>query len=624
MKNLEKKNLKILLLVAICITLITGLGTTYAFFVYRENGSNVSLVGGEVKVTFVNDNNYLTTGNSYPISDNTGKVLPYYSDFSINTVTDKVDIKYEIQLIPDAGNTIDSKYIKVYLTDQEDNPVTNVLYYDELHEAEYNDDAKAVYTSYITETGTKDFRLRLWIDESYDIKDGEMFGFTINLYAVNGKANFLINEIEDTLPLTDPDSDGTRYIYGATVDNNYVWYSGKMWRIVALNNDGTVKLITQDNITALAWSTSDTNTDYSKSQIRSWLNTEFLPTINESLIVESNWDYTTYASFPTSKITTNINSVTDKVGMLSIYDYMMTGGTADQSTSFLNNGYFWWTTSPKTSGSSVWNVNYNGSADYYGLTSGCGARPSVNLKSDITLIGNGNGEIETPYMLEGDTKAGQINELLSSRVSGEYIKFNNTKYRIVGTENGLTKITMADYSINENTLTTSMPFGASTSEATFSTTYGIGKYLDDWYNATRENDTSNRYIGLYLEKTYKDMIATPSDGVRWYAGPDDNKGISHSYLKAQEGTAISATVGIPRYGEMFSTQFGNGYGTSTNTWLMTKYSDSYIWFAYNNGYAYYDGNLTYSFGVRPSFYLKSNVKITGGSGMPHDPYTLTQ
>ena len=433
------------------------------------------------------------------------------------------------------------------------------------------------------------------------------------------KTNSLQYKVATTMPLTTSDVSGDKFVYGSDVDDNYVWYSGKMWRVVSINTDGRIKLVTQGNMTSLAWSV-DGSTDYSTSQIRSWLNTEFLPTINESLIVDSTWDYTTYGSFPTEKDTENAISVSNKVGLLSVYDYMMTGGTDSSTTTktFLNNGYQFWTSSP--SGSSyVWYGNL-GDYGHTGATSyGFGVRPSVNLNSDITLTGEGDGSIETPYMLEEDTEAGQVNEMLSNRISGEYIKFNNIKYRVVGIENGLTKITMADYDVNKNTLLTSIAFGASTSELTFGTTYGIGKYLNDWYNATSESDTSGTYTGLYLEKTYKDMIATSDDGIMWYIGPDD--GTSYDYTKATEGTAIEAIIGLGRYGEMFSTQFGDGSSASTATWLMTKYSGSDILYVSSTGTTVNSGP-TNTYGARPSFYLKSNVKIESGSGLPNDPYEI--
>ena len=624
---MKNSRLKYLLILGIVLTLIAGIGSTYSFFIYRQEGSNVSLESGEISINYSDNVNYISVPDAYPVSDEVGKIYPYYSDFTLNSVTDKHPIKYEIQIIPNSNNTIDTKYIKVYLADQDDNPITQPMFYDDLKQATYNTTGKIVDTGFFTTSDTQNFRLRVWIDESYDKNLIETFGFNIYLYATNSGLNdatTLYERAELTLAdkLTDYDIDGTRYVYGETVDNNYVWYSGKMWRIVALNSYGTIKLVTQDNMTSLSWYTSS-NTDYSQSQIRSWLNTEFLPTINSNLIVESNWDYTTYESFPTEKDTENEIDVTNRVGLLNVYDFMMTGGTFDQNTSktYLNNSYNWWTTSPKTSGSYVWLIDSYGYA-YSRSPIGCyGVRPSVNLKSNITLTGEGNGTIEAPYKLEGDTQVGQASELLSTRISGEYIKFNNAKYRIVGTENGLTKITMADYSKNKNTLSTSLQFGASADELTFSTTYGIGKYLDDWYNATSETDTNKTYTGLYLSETSKAMIATPSDGVRWYAGLDS--GTSYDYTESIQGTAIEATIGLGRYGEMFSTQFGNGYSTSTDTWLITKNGDSDVWSVNQYGYAY-NNSPTNRSGVQPSFYLKSDVKITGGTGMPHDPYTISQ
>ena len=637
MKNLSKKNLRVLLLVAISITLVTCLGTTYAFFVYRGNGSNVSVEAGDINVKFNNDNNYLTTGSSYPISDETGKVLPYYSDFSINATTNDMGIKYEIQTIADTTNSIDPSYIKVYLTDQNDNPITDVLTYSELTKAEYNTDGKLVYTSYITKTGTKDFRLRMWIDESYNLQEGQTFGFKIYLYAINEKVNFLSDKIESTLTLTDAstDIDGTRYVTGDNDIPNYLWYSGKLWRIVAINSDNTIKLVTQGNITTIAWSiesetvdgTTTYNTDYSTSQVRTWLNNEFLPTLANAntLLADSTWDYTTYASGTSTKAE-KVNYVEkEKVGLLTIYDFYKVG---TGSSSFLNNGYYWWTMSPQTDGSSVWHVDGSGPASIYSPTSSYGVRPSVNLKSDIQIMG-GSGTKSNPYVIGGDKDTGVTSELLSNRISGEYINFNDVLYRIVGIEEiegqTLTKITMADYSINRNTLSTSVRFAPSDVSSSlrriYSPTYGIGLYLEEWYQA---DSTSETYATTYIKDNYKEMIATSGengDNVVWYTGPTSGNG--NDYTLSKTGTPVSATIGLGYYGEMFSSQFGDGYGSSTYTWLMTICASLNVWIVNYTGNAgsSLPGNQN---GVRASMYLKSDVKIVSGSGMPHDPYILIQ
>ena len=117
------------------------------------------------------------------------------------------------------------------------------------------------------------------------------------------------------------------------------------------------------------------------------------------------------------------------------------------------------------------------------------------------------------------------------------------------------------------------------------------------------------------------MIATSSDGVKWYAGPDDNGGIGYSYEKAKRGTAIEAIIGLGRYGEMFSTQFGMGYDSSVNCWLITKYNDMKVWSmsSYGGG----STGMTERRGARPSFYLKSDVKIKSGTGTVNSPFEIT-
>ena len=289
------------------------------------------------------------------------------------------------------------------------------------------------------------------------------------------------------------------------------------------------------------------------------------------------------------------------IGLLNLYEYEMTGGTYD-STTYLNNNYEWWLMTPNTidnNGLDVLNVNVDGYAFSYGAGDARGVRPSVNLISNIRISG-GEGTATNPYRLEGDIEEGTNNEYLNTRVSGEYVKFNDTVYRIVGIENinnqKLTKITMADYSKNSNTIDTSEVFG---NRGIFSKTTGIGLYLNNWYSG--------------LSNTTKEMIATESDGVLWYQGENTER----DYTKAKLGTGIGATIGLPYYGEMFSTQFGPGYNDSVPVWFMTRgnNSNSNVWYVHDDGNANHR-NADDAFGVRPSMYLKSEVKIkdTNGDG----------
>ena len=80
-------------------------------------------------------------------------------------------------------------------------------------------------------------------------------------------------------------------------------------------------------------------------------------------------------------------------------------------------------------------------------------------------------------------------------------------------------------------------------------------------------------------------------------------------------------VGLPRYGEIFASQQGNGYNNSSHIWLITSYSSSNVWAVLGHGSGS-DRNPSDTLAARPSIYLKSNVVITGGSGTKSNPFTI--
>ena len=129
------------------------------------------------------------------------------------------------------------------------------------------------------------------------------------------------------------EEDGTTYLSGSQecITFNYVWYSGKLWRITAINPDGTMKMITDSNITTINWgskstvSSSDLTSAYSTSWMREWLNQEFLPTLYnyENIIVTDAGWYSIADSVSTPTKPTGDYTITDPVGLLNAYEYYM-------------------------------------------------------------------------------------------------------------------------------------------------------------------------------------------------------------------------------------------------------------------------------------------------------------
>ena len=82
-------------------------------------------------------------------------------------------------------------------------------------------------------------------------------------------------------------------------------------------------------------------------------------------------------------------------------------------------------------------------------------------------------------------------------------------------------------------------------------------------------------------------------------------------------------IGLPRYGEMFSSQLTSS-NDAVNMWLINRQNSTSafaVWNIINMGIAF-NNSSTGTRGARPTLHLKSTVKIISGSGTPNDPYVV--
>ena len=409
-------------------------------------------------------------------------------------------------------------------------------------------------------------------------------------------------------------SDSEQTFITGTNPNNYIWYSGKLWRAVSIDpSDNSVKLVTQWNISALPYNASG-NTAFEGSYMEQWLNDTsvdgFLGNLREPdkfIKTDSVWNATLTTTTTKPEKTT---MVTDAVGLLNIYEYTMSYKNATSSTGYLNNGLYWWTLTPYST-SDVRIVNGYGNVGYSSPANSGGSRPSVNLKSAVKII-DGDGTGDNPYRLQGDND-NPTGALLSTRYSGEYISFGtdeNNLYRIVSHENGAgTKITSA-IPLKDSGSYKSIKFGSNT---TFSKDNTIGTFLNGDYL------TSSTYLT-------SDQVNMIEDNTTWYLGTVGNT--NYKLAKYQDATSSNLTtstttakVGLLRLGELMAGQFDK-YGNNTTYWTLTPYSASYV----RNVGSYGDvgsRSPTSSSGSRPSMNLKSTVKIVSGTGTKSDPFILS-
>ncbi len=423
-------------------------------------------------------------------------------------------------------------------------------------------------------------------------------------------------------------TDGTTYQYmdGCYIkgnpNNNYIWYSGFLWRVMGINADGTVRLITDENVTAIPWGAENTAQNWDESYAIDWLNNYFYPRLRgNDVIVEQTWCSETATSSSSARTTcsNNLSTETAKVGLITLDEYNLAGG----SSSYLDIEQYQWTMTPYSS-SLAWLVNYDGSAYSNAVSYTGGLRAVINVNSNVTITG-GNGTLGAtwssqsgPYILNEDKNVEVTGKLNEKSTSGEYVLFAGKKYRVVDKDStGNTKLILDGYYEETSGTIYNMSYG---SNNTFSTTTGIGQKLNgdvlNWLTNNSETEKA-KLVSNYT----------------WYQNNFD-KGYDYKIsLKEDEPTrSIQATVGLIRIGEMLSSQSSsiltNGYnGTSSynnasDYWTMTPYtSSSFAWFVYDCGNAYYY-DVSSTNGLRAVIVVNSDVTITGGNGTWSSPYEI--
>ena len=643
---MEKKKELIISIVAIVVLVLAIVGVSFAAFNYSRTGEKVNTItSGAISMQYTETDNVIQIDKALPTTDATGTVRlkeGEYFDFSVSgTIQGTANINWEIAAedITTADRKIDGSNIKLYLTEVNDSEETEVMsprVYSENDTAnEYTGRPAGQMSLYATTTNTnftKNYRLRMYVDENYNPQnDGGDLVFTIriNVYGKTGDpmrftvAETLLNGVGSNGAINTSDPDQT-FITG-TEPNNYIWYSGKLWRAVSIDpDDNSVKLVTQWNISTITYNVSNQST-FEGSYMEQWLNDTSVDGFLENLRAPENfikmdsvWNATMTEEFTKPAETT---MVTDPVGLLNAYEYTMSYSGTDYSNGYLNNGLVWLTLTPySTSGLRC--VYTAGQASTSGSSGSFGVRPSINLKPSVKIVG-GDGTENNPYRLDGDNDSNLNGTLLNTRYSGEYIRFGsgeNTLYRIVSHEtSGLTKITSAEPLKSSESFIESA-FG---DPVTYSSGNTIGTFLN------------GEYLTSYVGDSYSSMI---EESTTWYLG---TVGSGASYRLAKYSSAIgndlttnttTAQVGLLRLGELMAgqfernkakgdTSFVGGTGLTTTYWTLTPRTVSSVCTILSSDTSG-GGSSTASWSVRPAMNLKSNVIITGGSGTKADPFTL--
>ena len=200
------------------------------------------------------------------------------------------------------------------------------------------------------------------------------------------------------------------YVYKGANANNYIKYANLTWRIIRTNADGSLEIILDDYINALAWD-FDGN-DYINSDIHKYLNDVFVKNLNTDYLVKTSICNDEMESI--DKYSCNDKNNEYYVKLLPANDFL--NSVADGESYIVNNEQLIWL-GTKGLEEKVWHsngANISTSPNNYGYL----IKPVVTIKNSTALLG-GSGTYEDPFIIEKEDKQIKI---------GSYIKIDNDEW----------------------------------------------------------------------------------------------------------------------------------------------------------------------------------------------------
>ena len=594
---------------------------------------------GNGKVIGTADNSYFT---------NRGGDSSVYKILANNTINsnDRIVVGY---IKPDStgidGNIVIRAYLdkaKIAISDtypEEDNDANNDGYLDGTTNTWVND--RTVFTTSewnSLQANGVSFQIKVESNEGIWVEEPALKAYETVRLALSNMATQ--PTFVDNMGTQDDETDDITYLVGnnTEVDFNYVWYSGKLWRIVAINPDGTMKLITENLITSMIPGSKDFSTSYTKE----WLNEDFYSTLvnaNNIIVQGSAWNMddgtaTTSDSTPLRPRTDNDNYlVTAPVGLLNAFEYYNIYNNSSAVDNYLQIGFDWLTLT-ETDTIKIRYVYRNPNEKVFSSVSpsqdGVGIRPVIVLNNNVIFTGSGTKT--NPYRIKGDKEDAIANTtLLNTRVSGEYVNFNNELYRIVGVDDNKTKIVRMDYI--RNSASTETPKAVLTMKITSSNYYGSSindnsdNYWDYYLNNTWYNSISNTYKSMIVDGTYYTGNIDYGTSYKQTMCKDDNlNNVTTSnctrFTNLDANKTFTGKVGLLRYSEMFATEQKIDYDTIAY-YLITPFGSNEITKVFKAGASGSSPTTMNTVTVRPAIYIDSNALITSGTGLIDSPYEIT-
>ena len=382
------------------------------------------------------------------------------------------------------------------------------------------------------------------------------------------------------------DEEKNEYRYLGEVDDNYLEYSGILYRIIGIDKEKNIKVISDKSVTMMY---SGLEKGYDKSYVNKWLNYDkdvsgsgvYENNIKESVNYLSSTYYCEDIIDDIKNITCDKNTTNYKISLLSLYDYYKAGG----KSSFLNNGETFYLGTLNKDNHNYY-ITSDGEVSINEISTRTYAvRPVITIISSSVLL-SGKGTKDDPYkILEIKPST------LEDTTINTYVSFSNQIFKVIDNSTDATKVALNGV-IKENDIDVVKSFGGKNN-----------KYSN-----------SKNTVGYYLNNTYlKTLDSKNIIKSNWYIGALSLDNLDYSNEK---NTKINLSVGMLSLGDMF-------VGDINNVLTLSRGIESdQIINVINKEGNFYGDFITSKYNVRPALYLNNELKITGGNGTFDAPYEL--
>lgn len=367
------------------------------------------------------------------------------------------------------------------------------------------------------------------------------------------------------------------YYFKGNVNNNYVSFSNRMFRVIRVNSDGSIKLITNDTVASFMWGDESS---YQKSNLRNWLEKtkeehsgvyyDTIPNINKFLV---KTDYS-IDKLDNDKVTKSGEIKSDYVTTLSLNDYI----TANGKNSYLNNGKIYYLLGKGSDKSNLY-IEDDGTIAESDNLSGYGVRAVITLKKDTVSL-YGNGTVDNPYT---------INQKKDTNYVDSYIKLGNDIWKVYKEENESLRLVKTDYIKNKD------------KEFKYRFSEEINSFnLEDWNG-----------LAVYLNNSYLNSLGYKNllESKEYYIG-EISPDTSYSYKNIYKDK-ITCKVGLLNMFDYDNTDHDGFY-------LINTLQGGMQYIKYNNGLIG-ESEITEAKHVVPVISINKKI-IKSGKGTKDNPY----